>query len=103
MRPDPPSSPSLTCYQLIASADGTWQLARITPTSTVEVLASGTFTAPAPGTWTAVQLAMSGSTLTASVAGSQVAQVTDSTLAHGPAGITDGTWSPVGYRSLAVQ
>jgi hypothetical protein len=103
MRPDPPSSPSLTCYQLTASADGSWQLARITPTSTVAVLASGTFPAPATGTWTAVQLAMNGATLTASVAGSQVAQVSDATLAHGPAGITDGTWSSVGYRSLSVQ
>jgi Glycosyl hydrolase family 59 len=103
MRPEQKGAPALTCYQLTASADGNWQLALITPAGTVDVLASGTFAAPPTGTWTAVQLAMNGPTLTASVAGAQVAQVSDSTLTHGAAGITDSTWSPVGYRSLTVQ
>jgi Glycosyl hydrolase family 59 len=98
-----PGDPVLTCYQLTASADGHWQLARITPAATVDVLASGTFAAPQAGTWTAVQLAMRGPTLTASVGGSQVAKVSDSTLTHGPAGITDSTWAKVGYRSLAAR
>ncbi|MGH3401642.1 MAG: hypothetical protein ACRDRJ_03850 [Streptosporangiaceae bacterium] len=97
-----PSDPVLTCYQLTASADGGWQLARITPAATLDVLASGTYPAPQAGTWTAVQLAMRGSTLTASVGGSQVAQVSDSSLTHGPAGITDSTWSEVNYRSLSA-
>jgi hypothetical protein len=97
-----PDDPVLTCYQLTASADGHWQLARITPAATLDVLASGTFAAPPARTWTAVQLAMRGSTLTASVGGSQVAKVSDSTLTHGPAGITDSTWAKVGYRSLSA-
>ena len=100
--PGKPSDPALTCYQLTASADGNWQLARITPAATVDVLASGTYPAPQAGTWTAVQLAMRGSALTASVGGSQVARVSDSSLTHGPAGITDSTWSKVGYRSLSA-
>ena len=53
-----PSDPVLSCYQLTASGDGNWQLARITPAATVDVLASGTYPAPPAGTWTAVQLAM---------------------------------------------
>jgi hypothetical protein len=102
MRPESTDAPAMTCYQLTASSDGTWQLALLTPTATVTVLASGTYPAPATGTWTAVELSMTGSTLTASVAGTQVAQVSDTTLAHGPAGITDGTWSPVSYQDLSV-
>jgi hypothetical protein len=98
-----PSDPVLTCYQLTASADGNWQLARITPAATLDVLASGTYPAPKAGTWTAVQLAMRGSSLTASVGGAQVAQVSDSSLAHGPAGITDSTWSEVSYRSVTAS
>jgi hypothetical protein len=97
-----PHDPVLSCYQLTASADGNWQLARITPAATVDVLASGTFAAPKAGTWTSVQLAMTGPVLTASVGGSQVAQVSDSSLTHGPAGITDSTWSEVSYRSVSV-
>jgi hypothetical protein len=102
MRPQTSGAPALSCYQLTASADGTWQLALITPAATVDVLASGSYPAPQPDTWTSVQLAMSGPVLTASVGGSQVAQVSDSSLTHGPAGITDSTWSEVGYRSLSV-
>jgi hypothetical protein len=101
--PGKPTDPALQCYQLTAAADGTWQLARITRAATVDVLASGTFPAPPTGTWTAVQLAMRGHTLTASVAGARVARVSDSVLARGAAGITDGTWSPVGYRSLSAR
>jgi hypothetical protein len=102
MRPQTPGAPALSCYQLTASGDGNWQLARITPAATVDVLASGTYPAPPAGTWTSVRLAMTGPVLTASVAGSQVAQVSDSNLTHGPAGITDSTWSVVSYRSVAV-
>ena len=102
MRPQTPGAPALSCYQLTASGDENWQLARITPAATVDVLASGTYPAPPAGTWTSVQLAMTGPVLTASVGGAQVAQVSDSSLAHGPAGITDSTWSVVSYRSVAA-
>lgn len=101
--PGKPSDPALTCYQLTASAGGYWQLARITRAATIDVLASGAYPAPQAGTWTSVQLAMSGSVLTASVGGSQVARVHDRSLTHGPGGITDSTWSTVGYRSLTAR
>src|SRR5262249_20457664 len=103
LRPESPSAPAITCYQLTASADGTWQLARLTPEATVDTLASGTYPAPQTGTWTNVQLTMAGQSLPASVAGPQVAQVDDSSLSGGPAGITDSTWSKVSYRSLAIS
>jgi hypothetical protein len=46
---------------------------------------------------------MTGPALTASVAGTQVAQVDNSSLSQGPAGITDSSWSKVSYQSLTVS
>jgi hypothetical protein len=105
LRPESPGAPAMTCYQLTASADGTWQLVLLTPGATVQTLASGTYPAPPAGTWTNVELTMTGQSLTVFVAGTQVTSspVSDSSLSGGPAGITDSTWSKVSYRSLAIS
>ena len=77
-------------------ASGRWELAT-GPTHGV-VLANGT--AVISG-WTALQLAMAGTSIRASINGVQVAKVTDSTFANGMAALGSG-WHPAYFKSFQV-
>jgi hypothetical protein len=56
----------------------------------------------APGTWHTLALSISGTAITASVDGQQVASLTDATLTHGIPGIEVGGWYPAYFSNLAV-
>jgi hypothetical protein len=56
----------------------------------------------APGTWHHLSLSISGTTITASVDGTQVASTTDSTLTDGMPGIEAGGWYPAYFSNLTV-
>ena len=51
--------------------------------------------------WTALQLAMAGTSIRASINGVQVAKVTDSTFANGMAALGSG-WHPAYFKSFQV-
>jgi Glycosyl hydrolase family 59/Galactocerebrosidase, C-terminal lectin domain/Glycosyl hydrolase family 59 central domain len=55
-----------------------------------------------PGTWHRLALAVSGSTITASLDGHRLASLTDTTLTRGIPGITTGGWYPAYYSHLTV-
>jgi hypothetical protein len=56
----------------------------------------------APGTWHTLSLSISGTAVTGSVDGAQVASVTDSTLTDGMPGIEAGGWYPAYFSNLSV-
>jgi hypothetical protein len=106
-------------YVFDVSAAGAWRLvsnANTKPTGSncqtggptaPTTLASGTLAQP-PGTksWHRLSLGMSGSTITAAVDGTAVAQVSDSSWTSGPAGIEAGagtqTWPQAQYSNLSI-
>ncbi len=91
-------------YQFTVSQAGAWQLSRYSLTATPVVLASGTYSS-APlgvGTQHTLSLTADGATLAASIDGTQVADVTDSTYQTGVAGISTGGWYPVRFDNLTV-
>jgi Glycosyl hydrolase family 59 len=96
-------------YVFDVSASGAWQLIKNNNNpAAVVTLASGTLQkTPGTGTWHRLSLSMSGDTIAASVDGTQVASVTDSTpWTTGPAGIEAGaftsTWPKAQYSNLSV-
>ncbi len=93
-------------YQFVVSQSGAWRLftnaakgSSVTPST----LASGTLgTALDPGTFYPISLSAEGDQLTASINGTQVASVSDSTYAAGDAGVSTGGWYPVQFKDLQV-
>lgn len=65
------------------------------------MLASGTVTGVTTSTWHTLSLAANGSQITASIDGTQVGQVTDSTYPAGLAGI-ESNWASVQFNNLTV-
>ena len=55
-----------------------------------------------PGTWHRLALAVSGTTITASLDGQRLASLTDTTLTRGIPGITTGGWYPAYYSHLTI-
>ncbi|MGE5286188.1 MAG: family 16 glycoside hydrolase [Micromonosporaceae bacterium] len=95
-------------YILDFGSAGGWWLTKNSMSVGNTVLAHGTITAPGPGKWTSLAIAVHGTTITAWVNGQQVATVTDNdpNYATGiPAIETDafrGTWSPTQFRDFSV-
>ena len=78
-------------YYLQLSNTGAWSIVRNTTSGTLTTLASGTVTAPGPGTWQQLSLTFNGNTISAAINGTTVGTVTDSTYASGMIGLgTDG-------------
>jgi hypothetical protein len=88
-------------YQFDLRADGSWQLLANAQKALAVTLASGTVSGITPGTWHALALQAGGSELTASVDGTQVAQVQNTAYGSGLAGI-ESDWSPVQYSDFTV-
>jgi hypothetical protein len=88
-------------YEFNLRGDGAWQLLRNAVKTPATVLASGTVSGVTTGTWQTISLAASGTRLTATVNGTQVAQMTDPTYTSGLAGI-DSNWSSVQFNNLTV-
>ncbi len=96
-------------YLLDLGSAGAWRLTKNSMSIGHTVLASGSIAAPSPGEWTALAIAVRGTTITAWVDGQQVATVTDNdpNYATGIAGIeTDafrGTWSSTQFIEFSVS
>lgn len=89
-------------YQFDLRGDGSWQLLRNAVRTAATVLASGTVSGMTTGTWQTISLAAKGTQLTATINGTQVAQVTDPTYQSGLAGI-ESNWSSVQFNNLTVS
>jgi hypothetical protein len=96
-------------YLLDLGSAGGWWLTKNSMSIGHPVLASGSIAAPSPGEWTALAIAVHGTTITAWVDGQQVAAVTDNdpNYATGIPGIeTDafrGTWSSTQFKEFSVS
>ena len=89
-------------YEFNLDADGNWQLLANAPTAPPRLLATGTVSPIATGTWHAISLQASGTTLTATIDGTQVGKATSSRWASGLAGIASN-WTSVQFDQLKVQ
>jgi hypothetical protein len=96
-------------YLLDLGSAGAWWLTKNSMSIGHAVLASGSIAAPPPGEWTALAIAVHGTTITAWVDGQQVATVTDNdpNYAIGIPGIeTDafrGTWSATQFKEFSIS
>lgn len=90
-------------YEFEAAASGSWSLARNRAASGPVTLASGTVTALGTGTWHTLTLGMTGAALTASIDGTTVASVTNSSDTSGAAGLMTGGYYDVQFRNLAIS
>ena len=95
-------------YLLDLGSAGDWRLTKNSMSVGNTVLANGSIAAPAHGKWTALAIAVHGTTITAWVNGQQVATATDDdpNYATGIPGIeTDafrGTWSRTRFKGFSV-
>ncbi len=93
-------------YLLQVNDTGTWNIYKNNNGGSPTSLASGTVTALGTNSWHTVSLALSGSSLTASIDGHVVGSASDSSYAYGPAGIDAGmfanAWPIVQYRNFSV-
>jgi hypothetical protein len=96
-------------YVLDLGSAGHWRLTKNSMSIGHPVLADGLITAPGPGKWTALAIAVHGTTITAWVGGQPVAAVTDHdpNYATGIPGIeTDafrGSWSGTQFKGFSVS
>jgi hypothetical protein len=74
-------------YLLRASNTGAWSIDKSTTSGTITTLASGSVSALGTGSWHTLSLAMQGSVISASIDGTKVGSVTDSSYQTGLAGI----------------
>jgi hypothetical protein len=77
----------LEAYRLRVSDTGAWSILKSDKESNFTTLKSGTTAALGTNRWHSVALTMQGSTITAKVDGRVLGSVTDSTYAHGRAGL----------------
>jgi Glycosyl hydrolase family 59/Ricin-type beta-trefoil lectin domain len=78
-------------YYLQLSNTGAWSIIKNSTSGTETTLASGTVSAPGVDTWNTLSLTFNGSTITASINGTTVGSVTDSSYSSGMIGFgTDG-------------
>jgi O-glycosyl hydrolase len=88
-------------YQFDLLANGTWRLLLNSATAVAVQLASGTVPGVTAGTWYSLSLQVAGGQVTASINGTQVAQVTNAAYGQGLAGI-ESNWSSVQYNDFSV-
>lgn len=74
-------------YYLQVSDTGAWSIVKNTTGAQLTTLASGTTTAPGTGTWHHLALSFDGSTITASLDGTRLGSVTDTSYAAGQVGL----------------
>jgi hypothetical protein len=94
-------------YVFDVSSTGAWQLVKNDETAgDIATLASGTTAALGTGSWHRLTLSLHGSTITASVGGTQVTSVTDASWTAGPAGVEAGaftrSWPQTQYSNLSI-
>jgi Glycosyl hydrolase family 59 len=88
-------------YQFDLQPNGNWQLLSNAAKALAVTLAHGTVAGITTNTWHTLALEASGTEITASIDGTQVAQVTNTSYGNGLAGI-ESNWSEVQYNNLTV-
>ena len=92
----------LNAYYLRVTDAGTWQIQRNTTNATLTTLRSGSVAALGTGRWHTLALGFSGSTITASIDGTQVGSVTDGTYSAGQIGFGTATTETAQFDNLTV-
>jgi len=93
---------ALNAYYLRVSDTGAWSILRNNLSAQVTTLRSGTTSALGTNRWHALSLGFSGSTITASVDGTVVGSVTDTTLSAGQVGFATSQGETAQFDNLAV-
>jgi hypothetical protein len=94
---------AINAYYLRVSDTGAWSILRNNLSAQVTTLRSGTTAALGTGRWHTLALGFSGSTITASVDGTVVGTVTDSTLPSGQAGFATSQGETAQFDNLAIS
>jgi hypothetical protein len=93
---------ALNAYYLRVSDTGAWSILRNNLSQQVTTLRSGTTAALGTNRWHTLSLGFSGSTITASIDGTVVGTVTDSTLPAGQVGLATSVGETAQFDNLAV-
>ncbi|MEV4315538.1 ricin-type beta-trefoil lectin domain protein [Actinocrispum sp. NPDC049592] len=93
---------ALNAYYLRVSDTGAWSILRNNTSAQVTTLRSGTTAALGTNRWHALSLGFSGSTITASIDGTVVGTVTDTTLSAGQVGLATSQGETAQFDNLAV-
>jgi hypothetical protein len=94
---------ALNAYYLRVSDTGAWSILRNNLSAQVTTLRSGTTAALGTNRWHTLALGFSGSTITASVDGTVVGTVTDSTLPSGQAGFATSQGETAQFDNLVIS
>jgi len=92
----------LDAYHLRLSDTGAWELLKSDTNWNWTTLASGTVTAPGTGTWHNLAMGFQGSTITATIDGTTVATITDTSYSGGQVGLGTAGYYPVEYSDFSV-
>ncbi|MET9634388.1 ricin-type beta-trefoil lectin domain protein [Lentzea sp. NPDC006480] len=94
---------ALNAYHFRVSDTGSWSILRTNTSAQVSTLRNGTTTALGTNRWHSLSLGFSGSTITASVDGTVVGTVTDSTLSAGQAGLGTSQGETAQFDNLVIS
>ncbi len=94
---------ALNAYHFRVSDTGAWSILRTSTNAQVTTLRSGTTAALGTNRWHSLSLGFSGSTITASVDGTVVGTVTDSTLSAGQAGLGTSQGETAQFDNLVIS
>ena len=92
----------LNAYHLRVSDTGAWSILNSNTGGTVSTLASGSVAALGTGRWHTLSLAFSGSTITASIDGTQVGSASSTTYAAGQAGYATSQGETAQFDNLSI-
>ena len=92
----------LDAYHLRVSDTGAWSILNSNTGGTVTTLAHGTVAALGTGRWHTLAMTFSGSTITASIDGTQVGTANDSTWANGQVGYATSQGETAEFDNLSI-
>ena len=92
----------LNAYHLRVSDKGSWSILNSNTNGNVSTVASGTTAALGTGRWHALALTFSGSTITASIDGTQVGSTTDHTWGTGQVGYATSQGETAQFDNLSI-
>jgi hypothetical protein len=92
----------LNAYHLRVSDNGSWSILNSNTNGNVSTLTSGTVAALGTGHWHTLALSFSGSTITASIDGSQVGSVNDYTWGAGQVGYATSQGETAQFDNLSI-
>lgn len=92
----------LNAYYFRVTDAGAWQIQRNNTNAAVTTLRSGTVSALGTGRWHTLALGFSGSTIAASIDGTQVGSATDATWGAGQVGIGTATTETAQFDNLSI-